>query len=309
MPSSGLSREDFAGAPLIAIVGPTASGKSAWAAELAEAAGSEIVGADSRQVYRGLDIGTAKPAAAERARIPHHCVDQIDPRERYHVARYLREAGEAIAGIQARGRRPLLVGGTGQYVWALLEGWDVPEVAPDDAFRGEMQARAEREGAEALHTELAQTDPVAAAAIPAANVRRVIRALEVQRASGRPISAWHEARAPLPVRIVAPEVEREELGARIDSRVEEMFAAGLVGETQALLEAGVPPDAPGFDSVGYREVVRYLAGELPLEACVAAVKRSTRRLAKKQRAWFRRDDTRIQWCGDVAAARAVLLDG
>ena len=292
--------------PLIAVVGPTASGKSAWGLALAEALDGEIIGADSRQVYRGLDIGTAKPSATDRARVPHHCLDHVDPRERYHLARFLREAREAIDRIRARDRQPMVVGGTGQYVWALLEGWQVPDAPPDPAFRAEMAARVEREGAATLHAELAAVDPTAAQRILPGNVRRIVRALEVRRKTGRPISAWQEARAPIPAVVVAPLVERAALDARIAARVDAMFAAGLAAEVEGLLAAGTPRSAPGLGSIGYREVSAYIAGELSLEEAIAAVKRATRQLARRQAAWFRRDDPRIGWRRTLDEARAVV---
>lgn len=291
--------------PLIAVVGPTASGKSAWGLAIAEMVGGEVIGADSRQVYRGLDIGTAKPSRAARARVRHWCVDHVDPRERYHLARFLQEAEAAIAEIRAHGRRPVLVGGTGQYVWALLEGWDVPAVEPDSEFRRGLQQRAEREGAAALHGALAAVDPAAAARILPGNVRRVIRALEVYEKTGRPISSWHETRRPIPAVIVAPAVERAGIDARIEARVEEMFRAGLVGEVRSLLAEGLPPTAPGLESIGYREVCRHLAGELSPEETMAAVKQATRQLARRQWVWFRRDDRRIQWLASVGETPAL----
>lgn len=293
-------------APIIAVVGPTASGKTGWGLELAEAFDGEIVGADSRQVYRRLEIGTAKPTAAERARVPYHCIDHIEPGERYHLGQFRRDALAALTAIRARGRRAVVVGGTGQYVWALLEGWDVPEVAPDAAFRRSMEERAAEEGAGALHAELATVDAVAAAAIQPGNVRRVIRALEVHRATGRPISTWHATRDPLAVVIVGPRVSREVLDQRIDDRVRRMFAAGLVAETEALLAAGLAPDAPGLESIGYREVVRHLAGECSLEEAVEQSQQATRRLARRQEKWFRADDERIQWCDSVEEARSEV---
>ena len=291
-----------AGPPLLAVVGPTASGKTAWALELAARFDGEVIGADSRQVYRGLDIGTGKPAAADRAAVRHHLVDHVDPRERYHLARFLREARAALADVRSRGRRPILAGGTGQYVWALLEGWDVPEVAPNPALRAGLEARARRDGPAALHAELRHLDPAAAEAILPTNVRRVIRALEVERRTGRRISDWWAARAPIDAVIVAPEVDPAELDARIDRRVEAMFDAGLVEETAALLRDGLPPDAPGLGSIGYREVVAHLAGEGDRAAAVAATQQATRRLARRQRAWFRAADARIHWAPTAGAA-------
>jgi tRNA dimethylallyltransferase len=296
-------------APIIAVVGPTASGKTAWGMGLAEAFGGEIVGADSRQIYRKLEIGTAKPTAEARARVRHHCIDQIEPSERYHLGQFRRDATAALTEIRARDRRPIVVGGTGQYVWALLEGWDVPEVAPDAAFRRAMEERAATEGAATLHAELAAIDAAAAAAILPNNVRRVIRALEVHRATGRPISTWHATRDPLAAVIVGPRVAREVLDERIDDRVRAMFAAGLVAETEALLAAGLAPDAPGLESIGYREVVRHLSGECSLEAAMEGTQQSTRRLARRQGAWFRADDERIRWCDTLEEARSVVEAG
>ena len=288
--------------PLLAVVGPTACGKTEWALELAARLDGEVIGADSRQVYRGLDIGTAKPSAAQRAAVRHHCLDHVDPRERYHLARFLREARAALDDVRARGRVPIVAGGTGQYVWALLEGWDIPEVAPDPGFRTELEARARRDGAAALHDELRRVDAKAAEAILPGNARRTIRALEVLRRTGRPISDWWAARQPIPAVILAPEVDAAELDARIDRRVEAMFAAGLVEETAALLRDGLPPDAPALESIGYRQAVAHLAGESDRAAAVAATQQATRRLARRQRGWFRAADDRIRWAPTLAAA-------
>lgn len=290
---------------LIAVVGPTASGKSAWALAIAERLDGEIIGADSRQMYRGLDIGTAKPNRAARERVLHHCVDHVDPRERYHLARFLQEARAALADIRRRGRQPLLVGGSGQYVWALLEGWSVPPVAPDPALREALASRAEREGAAALHAELAASDPEAATRIPPGNLRRVIRALEVQQASSRPISSWHTARDPIPALIVAPQIEPAALEERVAARVDSMFAAGLVAEVEQLLANGLRHDAPGLESIGYREVVHHLRGELSMAETIVAVKHATQRLAQRQRNWFRRDDPRIRWTPCLETAQAL----
>ena len=296
-------------APIIAVVGPTASGKTAWGMTLAEAFGGEIVGADSRQIYRKLEIGTAKPTVEERARVRHHCIDQIEPSERYHLGQFRRDATAALTEIRARGRRPVLVGGPGQYGWAMVEGWDVPEVAPDAAFRRAMEERAATEGAATLHAELAVIDVPAAAAILPNNVRRVIRALEVHRATGKPISTWHATRDPLAAVIVGPRVDREVLDERIDDRVRAMFAAGLVAETEALLAEGLPSDAPGLESIGYREVGRHLAGECSLEEAIEGTQLATRQLVRRQDKWFRADDERIRWCDTLEEARSVVEAG
>ena len=281
---------------LIAVVGPTATGKTALAVALARAIDGEIVGADSRQVYRRLDIGTAKPTPDERALAPHHLLDVVDPDEPFSLAEYLELATAALEDIWARGRQPLLVGGSGQYVWALLEGWTVPRLPPQRELRRSLEERAEREGAEALHRELAHVDPQAAAGIDPRNVRRVIRALEVYQTTGRPISFWQEKAPPswdtLVLGLACP---RDELYRRIDARVDGMMQAGLVDEVQGLLTMGYSRELPSRSGIGYREVCQYLAGELDLSAAADRIKTATHRLARQQATWFRRDDSRIRW--------------
>ncbi|MCC7366378.1 MAG: tRNA (adenosine(37)-N6)-dimethylallyltransferase MiaA [Dehalococcoidia bacterium] len=285
---------------LVALVGPTASGKSAMAIELAERLGGDIVNADSRQVYRGMDIGTAKPTAEERWRVRHHLFDIIEPADPYSLALYKRDAKAALDAIWARDAFAWVVGGTGQYVWALLEDWKVPEVAPDEAMRAELAAVAERDGVEALHARLAEVDPVAAGRIDARNVRRVIRAIEVFEHTGVPISTWQTHGTPdFEYLLFGVDVPREELDRRIDARVEAMFDAGFVDEVRGLLDAGVPADAPSMSSIGYGEVVRLLRGKLTLEQAKDETKRATRRLARRQAQWFRRDDRRITWVRDA----------
>ena len=291
--------------PVVAIVGPTASGKSAWALQLAEQLDAEIVSADSRQLYRRLDLGSAKPTAAQRARIPHHCLDLRDPAEPISLAEYLREARDAIADIQRRDRLPIIAGGSGQYVWALLEGWIVPPAPPDPEFRAQMTQQAESHGAPALHRQLAEIDPQAAAQIEPNNLRRVIRALEVHHLTGRPISSWQQQREPLPFAAFAPAHPQQSLDDRIDQRTAHMFRDGLVDEVAALLREGVPADAPGFHAIGYREVLAHLRSELSLLDTVAAVARATQRFSRRQRAWFRPNDPRIRWSADPPAPDLV----
>jgi tRNA dimethylallyltransferase len=285
---------------VVAIVGPTASGKSAIALELAQRLGGEIVNADSRQVYRGMDIGTAKPGLEERRLVRHHLYDILDPAESYSLATFKRDARAAFEGTWARGSFPWLVGGTGQYVWALLEDWQVPEVPPDDSLRASLATIAERDGVEALHGRLAAIDPVAAGRIDARNVRRVIRAIEVFEHTGRPISEWQTKGEPdFEFLLFGINVPQDVLDERIDRRVEAMFAAGFVDEVRALLESGVPEDASAMSSIGYGEVVRHLRGELTLDDAFAETARATRRLARRQLQWFRPDDRRIAWVRDA----------
>ncbi len=281
---------------LLAIVGPTAVGKTALALRLAERFHGAVISADSRLVYRGMDIGTAKPAPEERARVPHYLVDIIDPDEPFGLAQYQELAYQAIADAHGQGFLPMLVGGTGQYVWAVLEGWSIPRVPPQPALRAELEELARRQGPEALHRRLAELDPAAAGRIDPRNVRRVIRALEVCLTAGAPISELQRKNPPAyDALIIGLRMERERLYARIDARVEQMMAAGLVEEVRGLLAAGYPPDLPAFSSVGYRQIIAYLRGETTLEEAVARIKRDTRRLVHQQSIWFRADDPRIRW--------------
>jgi tRNA dimethylallyltransferase len=285
---------------IVAIVGPTASGKSSMALELARRLGGEIVNADSRQVYRGMDIGTAKPTAAERRIVRHHLFDIVDPTEEYSLALYQRQARAAFDEIWAGGNFAWLVGGTGQYVWALLEDWRVPEVAPDPALRARLQAEAEAGGPEALHARLAEVDPAAAERIDPRNARRVVRAIEVYEHTGRPISAWQTKGQPdFEYLLFGVDLPRDLLEARIEQRTGAMFEAGLVDEVRGLLESGVPAGAPAMSSIGYAEVVRYLGGEISLEEAQVEIGRATRRLVRRQLQWFRRDDPRITWVRDA----------
>jgi len=281
---------------LVAIVGPTATGKTALAIALARTLGGEIVGADSRQVYRHMDIGTAKPTPEERSLAPHHLIDVVSPDQEFSLAQYLELAVAALEDVWSRGKQPLLVGGSGQYVWALLEGWRVPRLPPQRKLRRELEERAARQGAGALHGELVQVDPKAAARIDPRNVRRVIRALEVHKATGCPISYWQE-KGPPPWQtfILGLTCPRQVLYERIDARVDAMMEAGLVDEVRALLAMGYSPSLAALSGIGYKQVCQYLAGELDLATAVAQIKTATHRLARQQYTWFRLDDRRIRW--------------
>ncbi len=282
--------------PLLAIVGPTAAGKTALSLELAEALGGEIVSADSRQIYRGMDIGSAKATPAEQARVPHHLLDLVEPDQVLTLAEYQRLAYRVIDAIHARGRLPLLVGGSGQYVAAVLEGWRIPEVAPQPDLRERLAADATAHGAEALHARLAALDPAAAARIDHRNVRRVIRALEVCLVAGRPISEL-QGKEPPPYRIQRIGVTRPRpvLYERIDARVDAMIEAGLVDEVQRLADAGYDWNLPAMTGLGYRQIGLYLRGEAALDEAVALVKQATRRFVQQQYNWFPLDDPAIRW--------------
>jgi tRNA dimethylallyltransferase len=275
--------------PLLVIVGPTAVGKTALAIALAQTLGGEVVSADSRQVYRGMDIGTAKPSADERAAVPHHLIDVVDPDEEFSLARYPDLATAAIGTIATRGRQPLLVGGTGQYLAALLEGWQIPRVAPQPQLRAELEQAAAQHGAEALHTRLALIDPAAAAGILPTNVRRVIRALEVYELTGRPISEQQQKQPP-PYHIKTLWLTRppDALYSRIDMRVDAMLAAGLPAEVGGLVERGYGWDLPAMSGLGYREFQPYFAGQATLEDAITRLKFDTHAFARRQPGWFRR---------------------
>ncbi|MSR62363.1 MAG: tRNA (adenosine(37)-N6)-dimethylallyltransferase MiaA [Planctomycetes bacterium] len=278
--------------PLLFLVGPTAVGKTAFALELAEKLGAEIVSLDSMQVYRRMDIGTAKPSATERARVPHACLDLVEPSERYDVSRYLVDAERALGAARKRGRRALFVGGTGLYLRALAQGlFGGPEIDP--ALRAELEARACAEGSPALHAELAPLDPAAAARIHPNDAKRVVRALEILRQSGRTLSEWQRewgwhgapanARA---LRLVGLALEPEEHARRSVERVRAMFRAGWVDEARAIRDScGFGPSA--IQALGYREVLAVADGELSLAACEERVLQLTRRFVRRQRTWFR----------------------
>lgn len=288
---------DFpASGPLVAIVGATASGKTSLSLELASRFNGEIVNADSRQVYRYMDIGTAKPTPQERALVRHWLIDVVEPDEEYSLARYQEDAQAALRDIWSRRKTAFLVGGTGQYVWALLEGWQTPRVPPDWKLRRSLEERARREGADSLHRELAGVDPQAAQRVDPRNVRRVIRALEVYRTTGRPISSLQDKLRPaFEALILGIAWPRAELYRRIDERVERMLAAGFVDEVRGLLERGYSPELPSMSGIGYRQICRHLRGEMTLTEAAAEMKTENHRLARMQSAWFRRDDPRIRW--------------
>ncbi|PDV99632.1 tRNA (adenosine(37)-N6)-dimethylallyltransferase MiaA [Candidatus Viridilinea mediisalina] len=274
---------------LTAIVGPTAVGKTALAIKLAQQLGGEIVSADSRQIYRHMDIGTAKPTAEEQAAARHHLLDLRDPDEEFSLATFQTLATAALEDILARGRMPLLVGGTGQYLAAMLEGWQIPRVAPQPALRAALEQEAATLGVATLHARLAEHDPTAAAQIGPHNLRRIVRALEVYLITGEPISA-QQTRRPPPYRIrtIWLTRPREELYARADARVDAMLAAGLVAEVANLVAQGYHWHLPAMSSLGYIQFRPYLEGTSSLAACRERLIFDTHRFIRRQIAWFRR---------------------
>lgn len=276
--------------PLLALGGPTGVGKTALAIHLARVFAGEIVTADSRQVYRGMDVGTDKPPAYARAGIPHHLIDLAEPDEHFTLAAYQAAAYAVIEAVQARGGLPLLVGGTPLYLAAVLEGWRMPEVDPDPALRARLEERAHVEGPAALHAELTARDPVAAARVLPGNTRRLVRALEVIYVTGRPFSGQQSKVAP-PYRVgrLALSAARAELHRRIDARVDREVADGLVEEAAALHARGYGWALPAMTGLGYRQFAPYLRGEVPLEAAMQRLKWDTHAFVRHQYTWFRHD--------------------
>ena len=282
--------------PLIVVVGPTGVGKTALAVDLARSLRGEIVSADSRQIYRRLNIGTAKPTPEEQALVPHHLIDVVDPDQTLTLAQYQDLACRAIDDITVRGRLPFLVGGTGLYVRAVAEGWTVPRVVPNPVLRQVLQERAEREGVVSLYAELQAVDPEAAARIHPHNVRRIVRALEVYYSSGQTMSAQRGRQAqPYDELWIGLTMPRTKLYTRVDARIERMIDAGWVDEVRDLLASGYSLDLPALSALGYREIVAYLRGQTGLKEAVALIKRHTRRFIRHQYAWFGLQDPRLHW--------------
>ena len=281
---------------MIAIVGPTAVGKNELALHLAQYFPAEIISADSRQIYRYMDIGTNKPTPDERASVPHHLIDVVNPDEDFSLAMYHQLANEVLNAIQRRGELPLLVGGSGLYVWSLVEGWKIPQVPPNPKLRGELEARAEQEGSQRLYKELQDIDAAAAERIDPNNTRRIIRALEIYAATGQPSSRLQYKELPdFPVLLIGLTKDRSELYEIVDCRVDRMIQRGLVEEVEQLLKKGYGPALPSMSGIGYKQIVQFLRKEMTLPEAIDRIKYETHRLARHQYAWFRLDDSRVRW--------------
>ena len=280
---------------IICIVGPTASGKSALSVKLAKEIDAEIISADSMQVYRRMDIGTAKPTEEEMGQVTHHLIDIVDPDEEFNADQFRYTASKTIDQIQERGKGVIVAGGTGLYIRALTKGLvDTPE--GDAKLREELQLEAERSGRENLHKKLHELDPGAAKRIHPNNVVRVIRAIEVAMKSGKTMSDYQDDHAfgesPYEVMMLGIEIEREELYRRIEKRVDSMMERGLKGEVQKLLDLGYSRDLKPMRGVGYKEMCTHLLDDLPIEDAIDLIKRDSRRYAKRQMTWFRKEDVR-----------------
>jgi tRNA dimethylallyltransferase len=281
--------------PFLALVGPTASGKTGAALRIAETLGAEILSVDSMLVYRGMDVGTAKPTPSERGRVPHHLVDLIEPSEPFSVAAFQAAARRAAEDVRRRGKTPLLVGGSGLYFRAVVDDLEFP--GTEAGIRGDLEGEATALGPDRMHRRLAGLDPVAASKIEPGNVRRTVRALEVAAITGRTFSsfavAW-DRYGPERVRAAGVRLGTQDLAARVDARVQAMLAAGWMREVEELVARGLGGWLTASQAIGYAELARHLAGELSLEDAVRQTVKRTRSLARRQMAWFRRDP-RIRW--------------
>ncbi|MFZ5597340.1 MAG: tRNA (adenosine(37)-N6)-dimethylallyltransferase MiaA [Bacillota bacterium] len=282
--------------PLLVLVGPTATGKTELSVNIARRLGAEVISADSMLIYRYMDIGTAKPTLEERRGVPHHMIDVVNPDEAYNVALYTRDVGRILEGIKKRRTLPFLVGGTGLYVKALLDGYNFSEAETDPSLRKKLISELDILGKAGLHEKLNNIDPETASRLHVNDVKRVIRALEVYYISGKTISesCGKNVVSPFDTIIYGINMDRELLYKRIEKRVDKMIGAGLVDEVRGLLEKGYSRSLVSMQGVGYKEIASYLEGEISLDQSIELLKRNTRRLAKRQLTWFRRDH-RIRW--------------
>lgn len=295
---------------LLVITGPTATGKTALSVELARQIGGEIISADSMLIYKYMDIGTAKPTLEERRGIPHYMIDIVEPDQEYSVALYQQEVEKIIPAVQARGKLPMLVGGTGLYIRSVVAGFHCSHIGKDEAFRQEMQQLAREKGNLYLHEMLARVDPLTAGRLHPNDQKRIIRALEVYHLSGKPFS-WHNQprnnrEVPYRVRQWGLTMDRELLYRRINQRVDEMLEKGLVEEVRWLLEQGYSPALTSMQGLGYKEIAAYLEGQVSLPLAVENLKRNTRRFAKRQLTWFKGDPA-IRWLDASLPLESLVL--
>ena len=299
--------------PLIILTGPTAVGKTELSLKLAKAVQGEIISADSMQVYKHMDIGSAKIMPEEMDGVPHHLIDVIEPDEEFHVVKFQQMAKEAMAGIYERGNIPIVTGGTGFYIQALVKDIDFSETGEDAAYRQELEQFVKEQGAEALHQRLAGVDPVSAEEIHANNVKRVIRALEYYHFTGEPISAHNEEQrkkeSPYQYVCFVLNRDRSKLYSRIDSRVDKMLEQGLLEEVRKLADRGYTRDMVSMQGLGYKELLSYLAGDMTYEEAVYVLKRDTRHFAKRQLTWFKREEE-VVWVNvdDGRSKEQILAD-
>ncbi|MCJ7716684.1 MAG: tRNA (adenosine(37)-N6)-dimethylallyltransferase MiaA [Anaerolineales bacterium] len=282
--------------PLVVIIGPTAVGKTEISLRVAERLNGEIVSADSRLFYRGMDIGTAKPSREDQSLVPHHFVDVAEPDEDWSLAVYLPKSIEVIRNIHKRGNLPFLVGGTGQYIQAVVRGWDLPGIKPDLRLREILRQWAEQIGVDGIRDRLAELDPEAASGIDGPNLRRMIRAMEVILSSGKKFSEQKKAHgSQFQVFQIGLSRTREDLYRRIDLRVDQMVERGLVDEVQALLDKGYMAELSALSAIGYKQIIKFLAGEISKDEAVRLIKSKSHKYVRQQANWFQHDDPDIHW--------------
>ena len=294
---------------LIVITGPTASGKTAMSVELAKILGAEIVNADSMQIYKYMDIGTAKPDMEERQGIPHHLIDIAEPDEQFSVARYCECAKEAIDAVHAKGKPVVMVGGTGLYVDSLVNNIQFSEIDADDEYRAKMDALADEKGNEYLYNMLCEIDPVSGAKISVSDRKRIIRALEVYHLTGKTIT-WHNEQSrsvpsPYNTTMFAIDVDREVLYDKINRRVDIMMEKGLLNEVKNIINMGIKRDFTSMQAIGYKEIAEYLDGEITLDEAIDKIKQGSRRYAKRQLTWYRRNE-KINWVKNIDEVLSIL---
>jgi len=292
---------------VIAILGPTAVGKTRVSIPLAERFAGEIVSVDSRLIYRGMDIGTAKPTLQERERVTHHLIDVTDPDDTWNLAKFSDAALNVIHDIHGRGKIAFLVGGTGQYLRAILEGWTLPQSTESPRLREKLEAIAANEGYDALYCQLQEVDPASAERIDPRNIRRVVRALEIFEMTGKPASSQREKNPP-PFEIlrIGLTLPRPELYQRIDQRIDLMIEAGWIEEVQALIDSGISPALPSLSAIGYAQLAAYLSGEMDLDSAIVEIRRLSRQFVRRQGNWFKAEDPEIQWFDAVSGVEEQI---
>lgn len=295
--------------PLIILVGPTAVGKTESSIKIAKAINAEIISADSRYFYRGMDIGTAKPTMAEMDGVPHHLVDVADPNEAWSLALFQQAAEKIIAELHTQEKVPMLVGGTGQYIHAVAEHWKMPKQAADEALRDVLNKIAADKGKKNLYDILAKLDPEAADVIDYRNLRRTVRALEVVFLTGKKFSSQRRvALSPYSRKMIGLKRDRASLYERIDQRIELMLADGLEAEVQRLLDAGIFRTLPSMSAIGYKEIAAYLEGEISRDEAIMLIKRNTRTYVRRQANWFKETDPKIKWFDAADLDVQALID-
>jgi tRNA dimethylallyltransferase len=282
--------------PLIVVVGPTAVGKTEFSIQLAEKLNGEIISADSRTFYKGMDIGTAKPTPDQLLRVPHHLINVLEPSETWSLALFQKEVHQIIQDIHCRGKVPIMVGGTGQYIRAILEGWSLPNVPPNEGLRAVLNEWADQIGRDGLHQRLSLIDPAAANKIEAENLRRTVRAFEVIFSTGRRFSDQYlKNDIEYPYIILGLTRDRGDLYNRIDMRIDNMLKDGFVEEVRGLLDQGNSPGLSSFSAIGYPQIIQFLKGDLTLDAAIESIKKNSREFVRRQSNWFKASDKNIHW--------------